>query len=91
MSLTSFDLYWIVTHNDYGAKELVKTVDETCREAGNGMQIIIAETSGLPHYEPTRAFYENNNFLLKHCLRIFMPWAMIKYSLQKKYRGCIKR
>jgi GNAT superfamily N-acetyltransferase len=64
MSKTSFDLYWIVTHNDYRGKGIGKQLlNETCRIAGSmGCSIIIAETSGLPHYEPTRAFYRNNGF-----------------------------
>ncbi len=73
MSKTSFDLYWIVTHNDYRGKGIgKKLLEETCREAKNmGCSIIIAETSGLPHYSPTRAFYENNRFILEARLKDF--------------------
>jgi GNAT superfamily N-acetyltransferase len=71
MSKTSFDLYWIVTHNDYRGKGIgKKLLEETCKEAKNmGCSIIIAETSGLPHYTPTRAFYENNRFVLEARLK----------------------
>jgi GNAT superfamily N-acetyltransferase len=73
MSKTSFDLYWIVTHNDYRGKGIgKKLLEETCKEAKNmGCSIIIAETSGLPHYTPTRAFYENNRFVLEARLKDF--------------------
>jgi GNAT superfamily N-acetyltransferase len=65
MSKTCFDLYWIVTHNDYRGKGIGrKLLEETYRLAKNmGCKIIIAETSGLDHYEPTRAFYLSNNFV----------------------------
>ena len=73
MSTTSFDLYWIATHNDYRGKGIGrKLLDETCRIAKKmGCKILIAETSGLPHYAPTRAFYINNNFELEATLKDF--------------------
>lgn len=73
MSKTSFDLYWIASHNDYRGKGIGKKVlEETCRQAKSmGCSIIIAETSGLPHYEPTRAFYINNKFELEATLKDF--------------------
>ena len=73
MSTTSFDLYWIATHFDYRGKGIGKKVlGETCRIARTmGCSIIIAETSGLPHYEPTRAFYISNNFELEARLKDF--------------------
>jgi GNAT superfamily N-acetyltransferase len=65
MSKTCFDLYWIVTHNDYRGKGVGrKLLEETYRHAKEmGCKIIIAETSGLEHYAPTRAFYISNNFV----------------------------
>ena len=73
MSATSFDLFWIVTHNDFRGKGLGKKVlEETCRLAkAMGCSILIAETSGLPHYEPTRAFYINNGFVLEARIKDF--------------------
>jgi GNAT superfamily N-acetyltransferase len=73
MSRTSFDLYWIATHNDYrgkgvGKKLLVETFS-AAREMG--CRIIIAETSGLPHYAPTRTFYETTGFDLEARLKDF--------------------
>ena len=59
MSKTSFDLYWIATHNDFRGKGIGRLLlEETYIHARNlGCKIIIAETSGLEHYSPTRAFY----------------------------------
>jgi GNAT superfamily N-acetyltransferase len=73
MSATCFDLYWIATHNDYRGKGIGKRVlEETCKRAkAMGCVILIAETSGLPHYEPTRSFYVNNNFELEARLKDF--------------------
>jgi ribosomal protein S18 acetylase RimI-like enzyme len=67
MSKTCFDLYWIATHNDYRGKGVGKKVlAETEKIAKNmGCIILIAETSGLPHYEPTRAFYLKSGFTLE--------------------------
>jgi GNAT superfamily N-acetyltransferase len=73
MSKTSFDLYWIATHTDYRGKGIgKKLLEETFNAARNmGCRIIIAETSGLPHYSPTRAFYETTGFILEARLKDF--------------------
>jgi GNAT superfamily N-acetyltransferase len=73
MSKTCFDLYWIVTHNDYRGKGIgKKLLEETYIQARKmGCKIIIAETSGLEHYAPTRAFYDSNKFELEARLRNF--------------------
>jgi GNAT superfamily N-acetyltransferase len=73
MSQTSFDLYWIVTHNDYRGKGIGKLLlEETCRRSKEmGCSILIAETSGLLHYAPTRAFYINNKFDQEASLKDF--------------------
>jgi GNAT superfamily N-acetyltransferase len=73
MSKTCFDLYWIVTHNDYRGKGIGrKLLEETYSQAKNmGCKIIIAETSGLEHYSPTRAFYNSNKFELEARIKNF--------------------
>lgn len=73
MSKTCFDLYWIATHNDYRGKGIgKKLLDETFKQARQmGCKIIIAETSGLEHYAPTRAFYISNKFELEASLKNF--------------------
>jgi ribosomal protein S18 acetylase RimI-like enzyme len=59
-----YDLYWIVTHNDYRGLGIgKKLLDETHRVVKNaGGRYIIAETSSLEKYTPTRLFYEKNNY-----------------------------
>jgi GNAT superfamily N-acetyltransferase len=73
MSKTSFDLYWIATHNDFRGKGIgKKLLEKTFIQARNmGCKIIIAETSGLPHYAPTRAFYDSTRFELEARLKDF--------------------
>jgi GNAT superfamily N-acetyltransferase len=73
MSKTSFDLYWIAAHNDFRGKGIGRQLlEETYRQARSiGCKIIIAETSGLEHYSPTRAFYSSNNFELEARLKNF--------------------
>jgi GNAT superfamily N-acetyltransferase len=73
MSKTCFDLYWIATHNDYRGKGIgKKLLEETYSQAKRmGCKIIIAETSGLEHYAPTRAFYISNNFDMEARLKNF--------------------
>ncbi len=54
-----FDLYWIAVdpncHRNGIGRRLLAVSEEAARKAGGRM--IIAETSGTPHYEPTRKFY----------------------------------
>jgi ribosomal protein S18 acetylase RimI-like enzyme len=59
-----YDLYWIVTHNDYRGYGIGKQLlDETHRVVQNlGGRYIIAETSSLEKYTPTRHFYEKNEY-----------------------------
>lgn len=73
MSKTSFDLYWIATHNDFRGKGIgKKLLEETFIEARKmGCKIIIAETSGLQHYESTRGFYTGTGFGLEARLKDF--------------------
>jgi ribosomal protein S18 acetylase RimI-like enzyme len=59
-----YDLYWIVTHNDYRGLGIgKKLLDETHKVVKNrGGRYIIAETSSLEKYTPTRLFYEKNEY-----------------------------
>jgi GNAT superfamily N-acetyltransferase len=86
MSKTSFDLYWIATHNDFRGKGIGrKLLEETCNQARNmGCSIIIAETSGLDHYAPTRAFYISNKFDLEARLKDFYTMGDDKLFYTKR-------
>ena len=63
----SFDLYWIATHNDYRGKgignQLIGETHRVVREMGG--RIIIAETSTLEKYTPTRHFYDRIGYTLE--------------------------
>jgi ribosomal protein S18 acetylase RimI-like enzyme len=67
MTRSCFDLYWLVTHNDYRGMGIGKKIlDETYKEAKKmGCTIIIAETSGRDHYKPTQAFYDSAGYTLE--------------------------
>lgn len=56
----SFDLYWIATHNDYRGRGIgnliIEETHRIIREMGG--RIVIAETSSLEKYTPTRHFYD---------------------------------
>jgi ribosomal protein S18 acetylase RimI-like enzyme len=71
MTKSCFDLYWLVTHNDFRGKGIgKKLLDETYREAKKmGCKIIIAETSGREHYAPTQAFYISAGYTLEATIR----------------------
>ena len=86
MSKTSFDLYWIATHNDFRGKGIgKKLLDETFNAARiMGCRIIIAETSGLPHYAPTRAFYDTTGFELEASLKDFYDMGDDKVFYTKR-------
>jgi GNAT superfamily N-acetyltransferase len=86
MSKTCFDLYWIATHNDFRGKGVgKKLLEETCIQSRNmGCSIIIAETSGLEHYAPTRAFYINNSFVLEARLKDFYTMGDDKLFYTKR-------
>ena len=61
----SFDLYWIVTHNDYRGKGIGRVIlEETQRIVKSmGGRLLIAETSSLEKYAPTRHFYNTMGYL----------------------------
>ena len=64
-SKISYDLYWIVIHNDhrnhgYG-KYLLKYSEKYIKDQG-GIQIYV-DTSSKPQYISTRTFYEKSEYL----------------------------
>ncbi|MEZ5196318.1 MAG: GNAT family N-acetyltransferase [Bacteroidales bacterium] len=66
-TLVSYDLYWIVTHNDYRGNGVGSMlINETEKQIkALGGKTIYVETSSKPQYLPTRMFYEKNQYLLK--------------------------
>ena len=66
-TLHSYDLYWIATHKDFMNKGigrmLLRETEKAIQKAG-GIGIYV-ETSSREQYAPTRAFYENNGYILK--------------------------
>ena len=66
-TLHSYDLYWIATHQDFKnrgiGRTLLRETEKAIQKAG-GITIYV-ETSSRDQYAPTRAFYENNNYILK--------------------------
>jgi GNAT superfamily N-acetyltransferase len=62
-----YDLFWIITHNDFRGKGIGKIILEKTHEIvkAQGARFIVAETSGLDKYAPTRHFYLSNNYRLE--------------------------
>ena len=61
----TFDLYWIVVkpsvHGKGFGRQLLQKAEQFAEER-NG-RLLIAETSSLPKYEPTRTFYDKNHYV----------------------------
>jgi GNAT superfamily N-acetyltransferase len=64
-TLGTFDLYWIATHDDFRGqgigKKLLEETHRIVREMGGRM--LIAETSSLEKYSPTRHFYLQSGYV----------------------------
>jgi ribosomal protein S18 acetylase RimI-like enzyme len=69
----TYDLYWIAvspTARRGGVgRGLLSATEEAVRKMGG--RILIAETSGLPEYESTRAFYIATDYTLEATLKDF--------------------
>jgi ribosomal protein S18 acetylase RimI-like enzyme len=68
-----FDLYWIAVdsnshRNGVGRKLLTATEEAVCEADG---RMLIAETSGTPHYKPTRNFYLGMGYTIEATIRDF--------------------
>jgi ribosomal protein S18 acetylase RimI-like enzyme len=69
----TYDLYWIaVNPNIRGGgvgRALLAATEKAARKLGG--RLLIVETSGLPKYEPTRAFYLATGYALEATLKDF--------------------
>jgi ribosomal protein S18 acetylase RimI-like enzyme len=61
---STFDLYWIavdpIVHNRGVGKKLLDHCEKNVQSRAG--KLILAQTSSLPRYEPTRVFYQRNNY-----------------------------
>lgn len=66
-SLISYDLYWIVTHQEFRGKGIGKLLmsETESRIAKAGGKTIYVETSSQDFYKPTQDFYLKNGYILK--------------------------
>lgn len=68
-----FDLYWIAVDPDAQrggvGRRLITAAEQAVRTLGG--RILIAETSGTPLYEPTRAFYLGMGYLAEARIKDF--------------------
>jgi len=68
-----FDLYWVAVDPNCrrtgAGRRLLNASEEAARQAGGRM--IIAETSGTAHYEPTRNFYFGMGYSLEATIKDF--------------------
>jgi D-alanine-D-alanine ligase len=68
-----FDLYWIAVNPNVRrggvGRRLIKASEEAAHRAGARM--VIAETSGTPHYESTRKFYANVGYKAEATIKDF--------------------
>jgi len=83
----SFDLYWIITHNDYRGKGIGKIILEKTHEIVKKMggRLIIAETSTLEKYAPTRYFYDKMGYLLEAEIKDFYKIGDGKVMFVKRF------
>ena len=68
-----FDLYWIAvdvnSHRRGVGRRLLIATEDAVRQAGGRM--LVAETSGTPHYEPTRNFYTGMGYIMEANIKDF--------------------
>ena len=68
-----FDLYWIAvdskTHRNGVGRRLLTATEDAVSKAGGRM--LIAETSGTEHYEPTRKFYLGMGYAMEATIKDF--------------------
>jgi len=83
----SFDLYWIATHDDFRGQGIGKTLlEETHRRiALQGGRNVIAETSSLEKYAPTRRFYNQMGYSQAGLIEDFYKEGDGKVTFVKRF------
>lgn len=69
----TYDLYWVATDPSVQGKGVGAALSTRCAElakAGGG-RLLVAETSSLTKYAPTRRFYETHGYALEATIRDF--------------------
>jgi len=82
----SFDLYWIATHNDFRGQGIGKLLlEETHRQiTKSGGLNVIAETSSLEKYAPTRHFYLQMGYTEAGLIRDFYKMGDDKVTFVRR-------
>lgn len=85
-SLLSYDLYWIVTHNNHRGQGLgsllLKETEDRIQDLGG--KAVYIETSSKDSYLPTQKFYVKNNYDLKARFEDFYDYGDDKLVYIKK-------
>jgi ribosomal protein S18 acetylase RimI-like enzyme len=86
MTEGSWSLWWIVVRSGIQGKgvggELLRFVEEDVR--GHGARVLWVETTGLPHYEPTRRFYLKHGYEIEAHLRDYYADADDQILFRKR-------
>lgn len=70
---SSYDIYWLATHNEYRGQGIGKILiaETEKRIAQQKGKNIYVETASKPQYEPTRKFYEKCGYIIEARLKQF--------------------
>ncbi len=68
-----FDLYWIAVDPNARRNGVGRALITACEQAAHetGGRMLIAETSGTPHYESTRKFYYGMGYIAEATIKDF--------------------
>jgi len=82
----TYNLYLIAVHKDFRGKgigaAIMLHIEHLLGE--QNMRILLVETSGLPEFEPTRAFYDKCNYHREAIIRDFYKEGEDKVIFWKK-------
>ncbi|MCU0392935.1 MAG: GNAT family N-acetyltransferase [Thermoflexibacter sp.] len=82
----TYNLYLIAVHQDYQGQgignEMITYLENLLKR--RGARILLVETSGLPHYELTRQFYDKTNYQRHAVIKDFYQDGEDKIVFWKK-------